>query len=151
MYATIMRQAYFTLFEIEAHESITEKNANINEVSDLYLRNLEEQFGDSVTVSDDFRWEWLYIPHLYHTPFYCYAYSFGNLLVLSLYHQFRKEGKSSFIPKYYKLLASGGTRKTEEILSEIGIDISSRDFWQQGFDLVEKNVQELRDLLHTNM
>lgn len=146
MYATIMRQAYFTLFEIEAHKSITEKNANINEVSDLYLRNLEDQFGDSVTVSDDFRWEWLYIPHLYHTPFYCYAYSFGNLLVLSLYHQFRKEGKSSFIPKYYKLLSSGGSRKTEEILSDIGIDISSRDFWQQGFDLVEKNVQELREL-----
>ena len=146
MYATIMRQAYFTLFEIEAHKSITEKNADINEVSDLYLRNLEEQFGDSVTVSDDFRWEWLYIPHLYHTPFYCYAYSFGNLLVLSLYHQFRKEGKSSFIPKYYKLLSSGGSRKPEEILSDIGIDISSRDFWQQGFDLVEKNVQELRDL-----
>lgn len=146
MYATIMRQAYFTLFEIEAHKSITEKNANINEVSDMYVQNLEEQFGDSVTISDDFRWEWLYIPHLYHTPFYCYAYSFGNLLVLSLYHQFRKEGKSSFVPKYYKLLATGGSRKTEEILSEIGIDISSRDFWQQGFDLVEKNVQELRDL-----
>jgi oligoendopeptidase F len=147
MYATIMRQAYFTLFEIEAHKSIAEKNANITEVSDLYLRNLEDQFGDSVTVSDDFRWEWLYIPHLYHTPFYCYAYSFGNLLVLSLYQQFRKEGKSSFIPKYYKLLSSGGSRKTEEILSDIGIDISSRDFWQQGFDLVEKNVHELRDLV----
>lgn len=146
MYATIMRQAYFTLFEIEAHKIITEKNANINEVSDLYLRNLEDQFGDSVTVSDDFRWEWLYIPHLYHTPFYCYAYSFGNLLVLSLYQQFREEGKSSFIPKYYKLLSSGGSRKTEEILSDIGIDISSRAFWQQGFDLVERNVQELRDL-----
>lgn len=146
MYATIMRQAYFTLFEIEAHKSITEKNANISEVSDLYLQNLEDQFGDSVTVSDDFRWEWLYIPHLYHTPFYCYAYSFGNLLVLSLYHQFRKEGKLSFIPKYYKLLSSGGSRKTEEILSDIGIDISSRDFWQQGFDLVEKDVQELLDL-----
>jgi oligoendopeptidase F len=146
MYATIMRQAYFTLFEIEAHKIITEKNANINEVSDLYLRNLEDQFGDSVTVSDDFRWEWLYIPHLYHTPFYCYAYSFGNLLVLSLYQQFREEGKSSFIPKYYKLLSSGGSRKTEEILSDIGIDTSSRAFWQQGFDLVERNVQELRDL-----
>ena len=146
MYATIMRQAYFTLFEIEAHKIITEKNANINEVSDLYLRNLEDQFGDSVTISDDFRWEWLYIPHLYHTPFYCYAYSFGNLLVLSLYQQFREEGKSSFIPKYYKLLSSGGSRKTEEILADIGIDISSRAFWQQGFDLVERNVQELRDL-----
>ena len=146
MYATIMRQAYFTLFEIEAHKAITEKNADINGVSDLYLQNLEDQFGDSVTISDDFRWEWLYIPHLYHTPFYCYAYSFGNLLVLSLYHQFRKEGKLSFIPKYYELLSSGGSRKTEDLLTDIGIDISTRDFWQQGFDLVEKSVQELKDL-----
>jgi oligoendopeptidase F len=146
MYATIMRQAYFTLFEIEAHKAITEKNADINEVSDLYLQNLKEQFGDSVTVSDDFRWEWLYIPHLYHTPFYCYAYSFGNLLVLSLYHQFMNEGKSSFIPKYHKLLSSGGSQKTEDILADIGISISKRDFWQQGFDLVENNVQELKDL-----
>lgn len=146
MYATIMRQAYFTLFEIEAHKSIIEENANINKISDLYLRNLEDQFGDSVSVSDDFRWEWLYIPHLYHTPFYCYAYSFGNLLVLSLYQQFIKEGKLSFIPKYYQILSSGGSRKTEELLSDIGIEISSKDFWQQGFDLVEKNVQELRNL-----
>jgi oligoendopeptidase F len=146
MYATIMRQAYFTLFEIEAHKSIIEENANINKISDLYLRNLEDQFGDSVSVSDDFRWEWLYIPHFYHTPFYCYAYSFGNLLVLSLYEQFRKEGKLSFIPKYYEILSAGGSRKTEELLSDSGIDISSKDFWQQGFDLVDKNVRELRNM-----
>jgi oligoendopeptidase F len=146
MYATIMRQAYFTLFEIEAHKSIIEENANINKISDLYLRNLEDQFGDSVSVSDDFRWEWLYIPHFYHTPFYCYAYSFGNLLVLSLYEQFRKEGKLSFIPKYYEILSAGGSRKTEELLSDSGIDISSKGFWQQGFDLVDKNVRELRNM-----
>lgn len=146
MYATIMRQASFTLFEIEAHRSIIHENANINDISDLYRHNLEDQFGDSVTISDDFRWEWLYVPHLFHTPFYCYSYSFGNLLVLSLYQHFKKEGKSSFIPKYYQILSSGGSRKTENLLSDIGIDVSSKYFWQQGFDLVEKNVQELRTL-----
>ncbi|MGZ5550561.1 MAG: M3 family oligoendopeptidase, partial [Nitrososphaeraceae archaeon] len=99
MYATIMRQSYFTLFEIDAHSKVIENNANIDYVSNLYKKNLQDQFGNSVIVSNDFMWEWTYIPHFYHTPFYCYAYAFGNLLVLSLFNMYKKEGKS-FIPKY---------------------------------------------------
>jgi oligoendopeptidase F len=146
MYATIMRQAYFTLFEIDAHREVAEQNATIDTVSELYLNNLKEQFGNSVNVSRDFQWEWLYIPHFYHTPFYCYAYSFGNLLVLSLYHQFNSEGKKSFIPKYLKILSAGGSRKPENLLKESGIDISKDEFWQQGFDLVAAKIQELKEM-----
>jgi oligoendopeptidase F len=145
MYATIMRQAYFTIFEIDVHRAIVEENATIDKVSELYLSNLNEQFGSSVIVSPDFQWEWVYIPHIYHTPFYCYAYSFGNLLVLSLYQQFKTEGES-FIPKYFKILSAGGSRKTEELLKESSIDISKAEFWQQGFDLVTKKIQELKDM-----
>jgi oligoendopeptidase F len=145
MYATIMRQAYFTMFEIDAHHAIAEENATIDKVSELYLNNLNNQFGSSVSLSPDFQWEWVYIPHFYHTPFYCYAYSFGNLLVLSLYQQFKTEGKS-FIPKYLKILSAGGSQKTEELLKESNIDISKAEFWQQGFDLVAKKIQELKDM-----
>jgi oligoendopeptidase F len=145
IYATIMRQAYFTLFEINAHYAIAEQNATIDEVSQLYLNNLNEQFGNSVNISPDFQWEWVFIPHFYHTPFYCYAYSFGNLLVLSLYQKFKKEGQS-FIPKYFKILSSGGSRKPEELLKESGIDISKDEFWQRGFDLVANKIQELKEL-----
>jgi oligoendopeptidase F len=145
MYATIMRQAYFTIFEIDAHHAIVEENATIDKVSELYLSNLNEQFSSSVIVSPDFQWEWVYIPHFYHTPFYCYSYSFGNLLVLSLYQQFKTEGES-FIPKYFKILSAGGSRKTEELLKESSIDISKAEFWQQGFDLVTKKIQELKDM-----
>src|SRR5919106_1364923 len=145
MYATIMRQAYFTIFEIDAHHAIVKENATIDKVSELYLTNLNKQFGSSVTVSPDFQWEWVYIPHFYHTPFYCYAYSFGNLLVLSLYQQFKTEGES-FIPKYLKILSAGGSQKTEELLKESNIDISKAEFWQQGFDLVAKKIQELKDM-----
>src|SRR5712691_6993630 len=116
MYATIMRQAYFTLFEINAHRAVAEQNATIDTLSELYLNNLKEQFGNSVNVSRDFQCEWLYIPHFYHTPFYCYAYSFGNLLVVSLYQQFNSEGKKSFIPKYLKILSAGGSHKPEHLL-----------------------------------
>lgn len=145
MYATIMRQAYFTLFEVDAHRAIGEQNATIDQVSAIYGDNLKEQFGDSVAVSDEFQWEWVYIPHFYHTPFYCYAYSFGNLLVLSLYQKYRREG-GSFVPKYLSILAAGGSRKPEELLGESGIDITQSAFWQQGFDLVRDKIQQLKEL-----
>jgi oligoendopeptidase F len=144
MYATIMRQAFFTLFEIEAHDAIGEKNATIDQVSEIYLNNLKQQFGNSLAVTDDFQYEWLYIPHFYHTPFYCYAYSFGNLLVLSLYQQYKLEGKS-FVPKYFNILAAGGSRKPENLLKDNGIDITKEEFWQKGFDLVKEKVEQLKE------
>ncbi|MGN6630497.1 MAG: M3 family oligoendopeptidase [Candidatus Nitrosocosmicus sp.] len=142
-YATIMRQAYFTLFEISAHEMISKNNATtIDDLAQLYMDNLKEQFGDSVKISEDFKYEWLYIPHIYHSPFYCYAYSFGNLLVMSLYQQYKNEGKD-FIPKYIRILSAGGTKKPEDLLMEEGIDITNEDFWQKGFDLVNQKIADL--------
>jgi oligoendopeptidase F len=146
LYATIIRQAYFTLFEIDAHKAIGENNATIDTVAKIYMDNLKEQFGNSITISPDFEWEWVYIPHFYHTPFYTYAYSFGNLLVLSLYKQYKLEGRSSFVPKYFKILSAGGSRKPEELLMEAGIDISEEEFWQQGFDYVQEMIQQLKAL-----
>jgi oligoendopeptidase F len=146
MYATIMRQAYFTLFEVQAHSAIGERNATIDEISEIYLNNLKEQFSNSLTITPDFQWEWLYIPHFYHTPFYCYAYSFGNLLVLSLYQQYKLEGKSAFAPKYFNILSAGGSRKPEELLKDSGIDISREEFWQNGFDYVAEKVRQLKEL-----
>ena len=91
MYATIMRQAYFTLFEVEAHRMISaDGGATIDALSRAYLRNLRDQFGRSVDVSEDFAVEWSCIPHFYHSPFYCYAYSFGNLLSLSLFQRYKR-------------------------------------------------------------
>jgi oligoendopeptidase F len=145
MYATIMRQAYFTLFEADAHRVIGEQDATIDQVSKIYADNLSEQFGSSVQVSDEFAWEWVYIPHFYHTPFYCYAYSFGNLLVLSLYRQYMLEGRQ-FVPRYLGILAAGGSRKPEELLMDAGMDISKEEFWQQGFDLVREKIQQLKGL-----
>lgn len=144
MYATIMRQGYFTLFELEAHDAIVKKNETIDKVADRYLNNVKEQFGNSVIVSPDFKWEWLYIPHFYHTPFYCYAYSFGNLLVLSLYQKYIEEGES-FVPKYLQLLGAGGSQKPEELLKSIGMDITKDSFWQHGFDFIDRKMTELKD------
>ncbi len=143
MYATIMRQAFFTIFEIDTHKYIAEQSVTIDNISELYMSNLKTQFGDSLRISDDFKWEWLYIPHFFHTPFYCYAYSFGNLLVLSLYQQYREEGKS-FVSKYREILSAGGSEKPETLLRNAGFNITEESFWQQGFDLVKTKIDKLR-------
>jgi oligoendopeptidase F len=143
-YATVMRQAYFTLFEREAHE-LVQKGQTVDQLSARYMANLEEQFGDAVDLSDEFRWEWVSIPHIYDRPFYCYAYSFGQLLVLALYRQYQEEGEN-FVPKYLKILAYGGSASPADILEEAGIDMASPAFWQGGFDVIGDMIAELEGL-----
>jgi oligoendopeptidase F len=140
-YATIMRQIYFALFERQAHK-MTHEGATVNELSAAYLENLKEQFGDSVELSDEFRWEWVSIPHIYSTPFYVYAYSFGQLLVFSLYQQYQVEGEA-FKPRLIKILSAGGSDAPARILGEAGIDISKAEFWQGGYDVLSDLIDQL--------
>jgi len=143
-YATIMRQAFFALFERQAHQMIQD-NAPVDEISKAYMENLGEQFGDTVEISEEFKWEWVSIPHIFHTPFYVYAYAFGQLLVLSLYQQYQAEGET-FKPKYFKILSAGGSESPEKILQDAGIDIRSAAFWQGGFDVISGLVEQLEKL-----
>ncbi len=140
-YATIGRQSFFTLFEIAAHKQIA-NSTTVDEISNTYLKNLNEQFGSSVQVSENFGIEWSCIPHFHHAPFYCYAYAFGNLLALSLFHRYKKEGKS-FAREYIKILSAGGSMKPEKLLNEFDMDITKPKFWQNGFDYIETQVKEL--------
>lgn len=143
-YATIMRQIYFAIFERTAHQMVLE-NASVNELAAAYLENLNEMFGDAVEVTDEFKWEWVSIPHIYGTPFYVYAYAFGQLLVLSLYQQFKAEGES-FKPRYMEILAAGGSKAPAEIISEAGFDFTDPAFWQGGYDVISAMVDELEKL-----
>jgi len=140
-YATIIRQAYFALFERQAHELVHD-GAAVDDLSGIYLDNLKDQFGDSLDLSEDFRFEWLAIPHFYFAPFYVYAYTFGQLLVLSLYKQYKEEGES-FIPRYIDILSAGGSASPDEILTSAGIDMRKGAFWQGGFDMVKKSLEQL--------
>jgi oligoendopeptidase F len=143
-YKSILRQAYFAIFEQQAHAMVI-KNASVNELAAAYLENLQEQFGDAVELNEEFKWEWVSIPHIYHTPFYVYAYAFGQLLVLSLYQQYKAEGEA-FKPHYIKLLSAGGSQSPASICAEAGIDIGSEKFWQGGFDVVERLVAQLEQM-----
>ncbi len=144
MYATVMRQAFFVLFELDAHQAIME-NKSADELHELYMANLRQQFGDSVELGEEFKYEWVSIPHIYHTPFYCYAYSFGQLLVLALYRRYQQEG-DAFKSGYLKLLSYGGSARPQEILEEAGIDMTDPAFWQGGFDVIREMVDELEEI-----
>jgi len=144
IYATVLRQAYITLFEISAHQAIL-AGGSPEALGDLYVENLQQQFGDAVEVPAEFRSEWVAIPHIFHYPFYCYAYSFGQLLVLSLFERYRNEGED-FIPGYLRMLAYGGSERPERILTEVGVEMTDPDFWRGGFAVVGRMVDELEAL-----
>ncbi|MDF1515973.1 MAG: M3 family metallopeptidase, partial [Anaerolineae bacterium] len=143
-YATIVRQGYFVLFEKAAHKLILE-GATPDQLHATYLENLEAQFGDAVELSDDFQIEWTAIPHIYQTPFYCYAYAFGNLLVLALYRKYKEIGLS-FAHDYLRILRYGGSASPDHIIQEAGFDMTSSNFWQGGFDLLSEMLGQLESL-----
>ena len=145
IYASVIRQIYFTLFEIQAHENIP-KGATVEELSQLWLAGLKEHFGKDVAVADIFKHEWTRIPHIFETPFYCYGYAFANLLVLALYKQYEEEGES-FVPTLIKILSYGGSKRIQDILLEAGIDVSKASFWEQGFRMIDEFIDELEALL----
>ena len=143
-YITVLRQAYFTRFERDAHRMLVE-GRSFEELAEHYMSTLVEQFGDSVELSEEFKWEWITIPHLYNQPFYTYAYSFGKLLVLALYQQYRVEG-AAFVPRYLKILSYGGSEAPAKILLDAGLDITSTSFWQAGFDKLDDLITELTEI-----
>ncbi len=143
-FATILRQNYFAMFEKEAHDMISQ-GAQVSDLADAYFKNLESQFGDSINLSNEFRWEWIMIPHFYNVPFYVYAYAFGQLLVLSLYKQYQEEGES-FKPRYMDILAAGGSIAPVELLSNAGVDVTTAEFWQGGYDVIDEMVTRLEGL-----
>lgn len=145
IYATVLRQAYFVRFEKTAHQMIAE-GATGNQLAQTYLGELRQQFGKAVKVPDEFQWEWLTIPHIFASPFYCYAYSFGNLLVLALYRKYLEEG-AAFVPKYLELLGTGGSESPATILGKVGVDMNSETFWESGFETIREMVGQLESTL----
>jgi len=140
-YATIMRQAYFVMFEQTAHDHI-HAGATVDELCEIYFENLTDQLSGSIDLSGGFRYEWLGVSTFYHLPFYAYAYTFSRLLVLSLYRQHQMEG-DTFKSRYLPILTAGGSDSPARILKEAGIDITSASIWQSGFDALAEALEEL--------
>jgi oligoendopeptidase F len=132
------------MFEKKAHGAI-QKGITAEELSEMWMETLKEQFGNSVKVDKIFKYEWCVIPHIVNSPFYCYAYNFGELLSYALFARYKKEGKS-FIPKIEKILAAGGSEDPDIILKRVGVDMKSEKFWQGSFEIIRGWQNELEKL-----
>ena len=141
-FATVFRQVAMYRFEQQAHQARrAEGELTTERFNELWQTNMQEMFGDSLSLGEDHAWWWLYIPHIINTPFYVYAYAFGELMVLSLYARYQDEGEA-FVGKYFDLLSAGGSRDPAELVAELGFDIADRAFWQGGCDLIGQRVKE---------
>lgn len=144
--ATTFRQTVLTRFEIAAHQKRAQQLLSPDDYCELWWQENAKLFGDAVTMIAPYRWGWSYISHFIHTRFYCFSYVFGELLVLALYQKYLEEGED-FVPKYLDLLRAGGSRKPQELLVPLGIDLEDPDFWQKGYDFVGGLLTELKELL----
>jgi oligoendopeptidase F len=145
-FATVFRQVAMTRFEQSLHAARrAEGELPLDRIGALWMDANRPMFGDSVRLSDDYALWWLYIPHFVHSPFYCYAYAFGELLVLALLRRYDEEG-AAFVPRYLGLLRAGGSEAPEKLLAELGLDIANPRFWDGGLALLEDLVAEAEKL-----
>ncbi|MDH5526203.1 MAG: M3 family oligoendopeptidase [Nitrospirota bacterium] len=145
-FSTVFRQVAMTRFEQTAHAArAAEGELSTGRLDQLWMDANRPMFGDALTLRDEYAGWWSYIPHFVHTPFYCYAYAFGELLVLALYARYLEEGPA-FAPRYMELLAAGGSDRPEAILSRAGIDITAPGFWDAGLEMIGGWVAEATGL-----
>ena len=145
-FVTVFRQACLTRFEQKLHEAWRKQGELTAEtIGRLWMSANEAMFQDSVKLTPDYALWWCYIPHFLRSPFYCYAYAFGELLVLSLYAQYRQQGET-FVPKYLEMLAAGGSESPEVLTARLGLDITRPAFWKKGMRLLEEMLSEAEDL-----
>jgi oligoendopeptidase F len=142
MINTIVRQIAFFEFEKRVHSERRNGELSAQAIGAIWLSVQNESLGDAVMLEEDYSNYWAYIPHFIHSPFYVYAYSFGNCLVNSLYETY-KSGLPDFEAKYIDMLKSGGTRHHTDLLKPFGLDATKSDFWQRGLNLVKEYIDQL--------
>ncbi len=143
-YAAIQRQAFFCQFEIDAYDAI-HAGKSMDDIGTLYFKNLRTQFGNKMDIPAHAQYEWTMVSHLFEHPFYVYAYSFGELLVLALFERYQKEGKD-FVKDYEHFLSLGGSQHPEKMLVNMGFNPWKKQSWQKGFHLLEKKMKRLKKM-----
>ncbi|MDD3463763.1 MAG: M3 family oligoendopeptidase [Sulfurospirillaceae bacterium] len=146
MFSTLYRQINFTTFERKVH--MHEGELSLEQFGEYWMQESKKMFGDSVVLSDDYRIWWSYIPHFIHSPFYCYAYGYGQLLVLTLYGLYKKSDKEEFVSTYTAFLSAGGSKSPKELIKRFGFDIESEDFWGIGVREIEYLLEEFKGFCH---
>ncbi|MDL0089031.1 M3 family oligoendopeptidase [Campylobacter gastrosuis] len=144
IFATLFRQINFTTFERRVHSH--EGEISLDELNKIWLEESRKMFGKSVKLKDYYAIWWSYIPHFIHTPFYCYAYSYAQLLVLALFGLYKSGKCENFAQLYTQFLSSGGSKSPKELVGLFGFDIDDERFWQIGLDEVRKILSEFKEI-----
>jgi oligoendopeptidase F len=148
MLNTVVRQIAFATFEMRVHDERREAELTADRLCEIWLDVQRESLGPALRLDDDYRWYWTYIPHFIHTPFYVYAYAFGDCLVNSLYAAY-EGAHDGFAERYLAMLRAGGTLRHRELLAPFGLDASDPAFWSKGLGVVRRFIDELEALGQT--
>jgi oligoendopeptidase F len=148
-FSTVFRQVAFNRFEDAIHAARrSEGELAPDQVGELFQEKVQAMFGDALTLTDEHKVWWSYVGHFIHTPGYVYAYAFGNLLALSVYHRYLERGPS-FVDDYLGFLAAGGSTRPDELVKRIGMDITDPAFWDAGLNILDGMVSEVERLAGT--
>ncbi|EJL52439.1 oligoendopeptidase, pepF/M3 family [Rhizobium sp. CF122] len=145
MINTVVRQIAFYEFERKIHTARKAGELTSEDIGELWLSVQSESLGPAIKISEGYETYWAYIPHFIHSPFYVYAYAFGDCLVNSLYAVYEKADKG-FQEKYFELLKAGGTKHHSELLKPFGLDATDPSFWSKGLSMIEGLIDELEAL-----
>lgn len=144
MLNTVVRQIAFYRFETLLHDERRKGELSHERIGELWMQVQRESLGPAFDFTPDYDVYWAYIPHFVHTPFYVYAYAFGDCLVNALYGVFR-DGHPRFQEKYLEMLRAGGTKRHKELLAPFGLDASDPAFWHKGLDVISGFIDELEE------
>ncbi len=142
MLNTVVRQIAFHQFETRVHDQRRQGELTPDAIGDIWMGVQGESLGPAIRFDDDYRVFWTYIPHFIHSPFYVYAYAFGDCLVNSLYAVYQ-DAEQGFADKYLEMLSAGGTLRHKELLAPFGLDAGDPAFWGKGLSVIEGFIDEL--------
>jgi len=145
MINTVVRQIAFLEFEKKVHDARKNGEISLEKICEFWMTVQKDSLGSAFKFDEEYRFFWAYIPHFIHSPFYVYAYAFGDCLVNSLYGIY-KSGAKDFEKKYLAMLAAGGTKHHKEMLAPFGISINNEKFWQSGLDVIIDYIDQLEEL-----
>jgi len=144
--ATTFRQNVLTRFEERVHDAREDGLLASNDICNIWWKENAKLYGNAVDMIEPYRWGWSYISHFIHSRFYCYSYTFAEILVLALFQKYLSSG-TAFVPIFTGILESGGSLSPAETVRNAGINLADKNFWQEGYDLLGGMIDELRSLV----
>jgi oligoendopeptidase F len=146
MLNTVVRQIGFHQFEVKFHEARIKSELTTDEIGEIWMQTQSHAVGPYINLTDEYKVLWGYIPHFVHTPFYVYAYAFGDSLVNALWYSYQNSDKNAFAEKYLDMLSAGGTKGHNDLLKPFNLSAYDKSFWNKGVSMISGLMDELEKL-----